>query len=157
MKSINQLKSSDHAVIEKLIKVSTGETQSVDYSTTVFENQDGYSRMMNLVGETIIGSQIKNLVETPLIAERGNLNRTYFSAPNKGVGFGYIFIHYTKRNPLLALIVDKDETGYTYSSCKYDDVTGSWQDYSTATTSAESVNELVQFVISNLSNDVINF
>jgi hypothetical protein len=157
MKTINQLKATDHSVIAKLIKINNGETSAVDYSTTVFETSSGYTRSMDTIGSTVIGSQLKNFVETPLVAERGNDNKTYFSAPDKGIGFGYIFIDYIKKNPLLVLVVDKDGTNYSYASCKFNKETKTWENGNSVETSIENVKGLVDFTINNLSEDVKSF
>jgi hypothetical protein len=157
MKTINQLNATDHPVIAKLIEINNGETPAVDYSTTVFETLSGYTRSMDTIGNTVIGSQLKNFVETPLVAERGNQNKTYFSAPEKGIGFGYIFIDYIKKNPLLVIVVDKDGTNYSYTSCKFNKETKTFEDGNSVETSIENVNSLVDFTINNLSEDVKSF
>jgi hypothetical protein len=157
MQTIINLKPEDHIVISKLIDINGGKTASVDYSTTIFESLKTYNQTMSFFGNNIIGSQIKNFVETPLIAERGNQNKTYFSKPDKGIGFGYIFIDYIKKNPLLVLVVDKEGDDYKYSSCGFNKQTASWEDKKSVTTSVSSVNELMNFVITNLSEDVTSF
>jgi hypothetical protein len=157
MTTINQLKTTDHPVIAKLIDINDGKTSSVDYSTTVFETLDGYKKTMTNIDGNIVGSQIKNFVNTPLVAERGNQNKTYFSAPEKGIGFGYIFIDYIKKNPLLVIVVDKDGTNYSYTSCKFNKETKTFEDGNSVETSIENVNSLVDFTINNLSEDVKSF
>jgi hypothetical protein len=157
MKTINQLKATDHPVISKLIEINNGETPSVDYSTTVFETSSGYNNSMNIIGNSIVGSQLKNFVETPLVAERGNQNKTYFSAPEKGIGFGYIFIDYIKKNPLLVIVVDKDGTKYSYKSCKFNKETKTWESSNTVKASINDIKSLVDFTINNLSEDVNSF
>jgi len=157
MKTINQLKATDHPVIAKLIEINNGETPAVDYSTTVFETLSGYTRSMDTIGNTVIGSQLKNFVETPLVAERGNQNKTYFSAPEKGIGFGYIFIDYIKKNPLLVIVVDKDGTKYSYKSCKFNKETKTWESSNTVKASINDIKSLVNFTINNLSEDVNSF
>jgi len=157
MKAIINLKAEDHAVISKLIDINEGKTSSVDYSTTIFESLKSYNQTMNTIDGNIIGSQIKNLVETPLVAERGNQTKAYFSQPDKGVGFGYIFIDYIKKNPLLVLVVAKEGDDYKYSSCGFNKQTASWEDKKSVTTSASSVKELTDFVIINLSEDITSF
>jgi hypothetical protein len=157
MTTINQLKTTDHPVIAKLIDINDGKTSSVDYSTTVFETLDGYKRTMTNIDGNIVGSQLKNFVNTPLVAERGNQNKTYFSKSDKGVGFGYIFIDYIKKNPLLVLTVDKDGSDYSYSSCVFDTKDNVWKDGSSATSSIEDIKSLTEFVITNLTTDVNSF
>jgi hypothetical protein len=157
MKTIMLLKAEDHAVISNLINIYEGKTSSVDYSTTIFESLKTYNKTMNSIEGNIIGSQIKNLVNTRLVAERGNENKTYFSHPDKGVGFGYIFIDYIKKNPLLVLVVDKDGSDYKYSSCGYDKESASWIDKTTTTINASNIKELLDAVIEKLSEDVLSF
>jgi hypothetical protein len=157
MKTINQLKATDHPVIAKLIEINNGETPAVDYSTTVFETLSGYNNAMNNIDNSIIGSQSKNFVETPLIAERGNQNKTYFSAPEKGIGFGYIFIDYIKKNPLLVIVVDKDGTKYSYTSCKFNKETKTWGSGVTVKLVIKDVKALIDFTINNLSEDVKSY
>lgn len=156
MQTIIQLKAENHAVISKLIDIYEGKTSLVDYSNTIFESLENYKKTMNVIGGNIIGSQIKNFVNTPLVAERGNQNKTYFSHSDKGIGFGYIFIDYIKKNPLFVLVIDKEGTEYKYSSCAFDKSTKAWVDKKNVTTSASSVNELMDFVITNLSEDVVS-
>jgi hypothetical protein len=156
MQTISQLKSENHSVISKLMDIYKGNTPSVDYSTTIFESLEKYKKAMAMIGGNIIGSQIKNFVNTPLVAERGNQNKTYFSHPDKGVGFGYIFIDYIKKNPLFVLVVDKEGTEYKYSSCAFDKSTKTWVDTKNITAPASSVNELIDFIITNLSEDIVS-
>jgi hypothetical protein len=157
MNSIAQLKTTDHPVIANLIDINEGKTPVVDYSTTVFESLQNYKRIMMNIDGNIIGSQIKNFVDTPLIAERGNQNKAYFSKDNKGVGFGYIFIDYISKNPLLVLTVNKDGGNYSYTSCKFNKDSKTWENGNSVKTSIKDVKELITFTINNLTEDVKSF
>jgi hypothetical protein len=157
MTTINHLKATDHQVIAKLIDINDGKTSSIDYSTTVFETLSKYINSMSTFGNNVIASQYKNMLETPLISERGNQNKTYFSQPEKGIGFGYVFIDYIKKTPLFVLVVDKDGTNYSYTSCKFNKETKTWDNGTDVRSTITNVNSLVDFVITNLSDDVKSF
>lgn len=157
MQTINKLKAADHAVIAQLININEGNTSAVDYSTTVFGTEDGYKTAISNIGNTIIGSQIKNFVNTPLIAEKGNQDKTYSSTPGKGMGMGYIFIDYVEKTPLLVLVVDKSGSSYTYTSCVYDKKEKTWKDGKSYTFSATSIKGFQDSIIGYLSTDVLSF
>jgi hypothetical protein len=157
MNTITQLKKTDHPVISKLIDINEGNTPVIDYSTTVFESLQNYKRIMTNIDGNIIGSQIKNFVDTPLIAERGNQNKAYFSKDDKGIGFGYIFIDYIKKNPLLVFTVDKDGDSYTYNSCVFDKTSKTWKNGLDVSSSATDIKTLINDVITNLTTDVNSF
>jgi hypothetical protein len=155
MKALHMLKSTDHSVIEKVFKSVTNDKENVSenfFEGTVFSTPLEFSKMQKMIGDSLVASISKEMIETPLINERGNASILYTSSTEKGMGFGLIFIDYRKKNPLLVLYVDKTQTGYSYESARFDN--GTWVDGLSLNFNASTLKEFLEDISENLDNDV---
>jgi hypothetical protein len=155
MRAINKLKKEDHLVIEKIIKMVNGETETVQenyFQTTPFLTETGFMNSQKMIGDFLVGYVSKPMIETPLIGERGNQAITYTGPKGKGMGFGLILIDYRTKAPLLSLYVDKTATGYSYESARFEN--GAWVNGINANFNATSQKEFLEDVAENLDTDV---
>ncbi len=158
MRAINNLKREDSPIIEKIFKIFGNENPNVSenfFASTVFSTDANFLLLQKSIGDELVGRVGKPMVETPLTYERMNQSLLYTSSKEKGMAFGIIFIDYRKKNPLLAIVVDKSTDGYSYQSTRFEN--GSWSNGLSETFDANTVREFIDGIVVNLDIDVKYF
>jgi len=150
----------DNTTFKKAIDIEEDKLTAVDetfYSSTIFNSQKDFERTVFRYEKYIIGKIRKDLVETPLLPERGNGRKTFLAKPNKGVSWGLRLNDYRNNRPLLTIVVDKAGSKYSYSSVLYNFQTNQFEDSITASKNIKDTSELLDFVVENLETDISKF
>jgi hypothetical protein len=158
MRNLFKLNPQNHEVIAKIIAANNNETSKVDenyFEETVFKSVSNFVQLQKIISDLFTGVVSKELVETPLISERGNSSLLYTSTPDRGMRIGIIFIDYRKKNPLLVICLDKNESGYTYQSTRFEN--NQWNDGIDFAFDAETFNDFVINVSTKIREDVVYF
>lgn len=154
------LPQTDNNIFNKSVDIEENKLQTVNddfYSSTIYNSFDTFQKSVLRFENYIFGAIRKQLVETPLMPERGNRRKTFSASVNKGVSWGFRLVDYRNNNPLLTVVVDKDGTKYSYNSVLYNSKTKQYEDGILASKSASSTDKLLEFVVEKLQEDISKF
>jgi hypothetical protein len=152
--------STQNEVVEKSLQIAKSDLDNVDdnyYAETVFGSRIEFEKSMKSFDNFIFGSIRRKIHETPLIPDRGATKKVLFPRRTKGVAFTFYLNDYKTNKPLLAVVVDKTESGYSYNSAVYDTQTKDYTDRTQALSTATTTNELLEFVVEKLNADIDDF
>jgi len=152
--------STQNEVVEKSLQIAKSDLDNVDdnyYAETVFGSRIEFEKSMKSFDNFIFGSIRRKIHETPLIPDRGATKKVLFPKRTKGVAFTFYLNDYKTNKPLLAVVVDKAESGYSYNSAVFDAQTKDYVNRTQASIAAENPNELLQFVTAKLNEDIDEF
>jgi hypothetical protein len=156
MRNLYKLKPEDHQIIDTIFKIVKDELISnTTFESTVFLHADKFKKSNKMIGDALVGKISKPMVETPLIAERGNTSILYISPTNSYMDFGIILIDYRKKHPLLTLTVTPSEEGYSYKSARFEN--NVWSNGISNEFTAESLSEFIDKIAESLNEDVKYF
>lgn len=146
--------------VEKLLDIFYNKLPKVEqrhYSESVFlseKNFDSYKQQLSLRIPALVNN---NINKKPLSFVRGNVMSIFFAGKEQGTTFGFVLVHNNSKDPLLVVIVEKENTEIKYSSVIYDTTTKNFIESINVNKSCTEVDDLVAFVVSELNNDIDKF
>lgn len=146
--------------VEKLLDIFYNKLPKVNqthYSESVFlteKNFDIYKQQLSLRIPALVNN---NINKKPLSFVRGNVMPIFFAGKEQGTTFGFVLVHNNSKDPLLVVIIEKENTEIKYSSVIYDTTTKDFVESINVNKLCTEVDDLVTFVVSELNNDIDKF
>lgn len=146
--------------VEKLLDIFYNKLPKVNqthYSESVFlteKNFDSYKQQLSLRIPALVNN---NINKKSISFVRGNVMPIFFAGKEQGTTFGFVLVHNNTKDPLLVVMVEKENTEIKYSSVIYDATTKDFIESINVNKLCTEVDDLVTFVVSELNNDIDKF